>query len=141
MARKILRVQIVAEGRDIGKVFILTEMAASKAERWALKALSALVASGVDIPDNVASGGLAAVARMGIQAFGGIKWEDAEPLLEEMFGCVVYQPGANPDVTRPLIEDDIEEISTRIKLRTELFKLHMDFLNVVAQSIPESAPT
>lgn len=134
MARKVARLQITAEGRDTGKVFILTEMAASKAERWALKALSALVASGVDIPDDVAAMGLAAVARMGIQAFAGIDFERAEPLLAEMFTCVTIQPGKDSAVTRELIEDDIEEVSTRVKLRSELFKLHMDFLTVAASS-------
>ncbi len=137
--RKVLIVCIDAEGRDQGKKFVLTEMAAAQAERWALRALSALVASGVEIPDDVAKGGLAAVARMGIQAFGGIAWERAEPLLAEMFDCVQIQPGDNPAIVRKLVDDDIEEITTRFKLRMELFGLHMDFLKAVAQSIPASA--
>lgn len=142
MARKTVRVVIDAEGRDFGKIFILTEMSAAQAERWALRALSALVASGVEIPDDVAKMGLAAVARMGVQAFGGIDFAKMEPLLVEMFACVAIQPGTDPNIVRQqLVEEDIEEVATRIKLRAELFKLHMDFLKVAAQSTPAQATT
>jgi hypothetical protein len=128
MARKTLTYTVTDEGRDKGKVFILTEMAASQAERWALRALSALAASGVDVPDDIATAGLAGVARLGVQAFGGLPWEKAEPLIEEMFKCISILPDpAKPGVTRILIEDDIEEVTTRLKLRIELFKLHMSF--------------
>jgi hypothetical protein len=128
MARKTLTYTVTDEGRDKGKVFILTEMAASQAERWALRALSALAASGVEVPDDIATAGLAGVARLGVQAFGGLPWEKAEPLIEEMFKCISILPDpSKPSVTRVLIEDDIEEVTTRLKLRIELFKLHMSF--------------
>jgi hypothetical protein len=68
------------------------------------------------------------VARLGVQAFGGLPWEKAEPLIEEMFKCISILPDpSKPSVTRVLIEDDIEEVTTRLKLRIELFKLHMSF--------------
>lgn len=128
MPRKTLTYTVTDEGRDKGKVFILTEMPASQAERWALRALSALAASGVDVPDDIATAGLAGVARLGVQAFGGLPWEKAEPLIEEMFKCISILPDpTKPGVTRVLIEDDIEEVATRLKLRIELFKLHMSF--------------
>jgi hypothetical protein len=128
MPRKTLTYTVTDEGRDKGKVFILTEMPASQAERWALRALSALAASGVDVPDDIATAGLAGVARLGVQAFGGLPWEKAEPLIEEMFKCISILPDpSKPGVTRVLIEDDIEEVATRLKLRIELFKLHMSF--------------
>lgn len=133
MARKTLTYTVTDEGRDKGKLFILTEMPASQAERWALRALSALAASGIEIPDDIASAGLAGVARLGVQAFGGLPWEKAEPLIEEMFKCITIQPDpSKPSITRVLIEDDIEEVTTRLKLRIELFKLHMSFFPNVA---------
>lgn len=133
MARKILTIAIDADGRDRGKVFVLTEMPASQAERWALRALSALASSGVEIPDDIANAGLAGVARLGIQAFGGLPWDKAEPLIAEMFQCVAFQPDpTKPSVTRVLIEDDIEEVATRLKLRIELLKLHIGFFPSVA---------
>lgn len=135
MARKKAFYTVTDEGRDQGKIFVITEMPASQSERWALRAVSALAASGMEIPDDIASAGLAGVARLGVQAFGGLPWEKAEPLLNEMFGCIAIQPSAaHPNVVRPLIEDDIEEITTRLKLRLEWWKLHMDFFTTAALS-------
>jgi hypothetical protein len=135
MARKTLTYTVTDEGRDQGKVFILTEMAASQAERWALRALTALAASGMEIPDDIASAGLAGVARLGIQAIGGLPWDKAEPLLNEMFACITIQPDpARANINRPLIEDDIEEIATRLRLRVEWWKLHMGFFKDVVRS-------
>ena len=135
MARKTETVIIDAEGRDKGKVFVITEMPASKAEKWAARALLALGRSGVDVPDNIAASGLAGVVALGVRSFLGLRFEDAEPLLDEMFAsCVAIVPDPDrPTVTRgaggigALIEDDIEEVSTRIHLRTEVLELHTGF--------------
>lgn len=138
MARKVQSVKIDAEGRDMGKVFVLREMSASQGEEWALRALCALAASGIDVPDDIMNAGMAGVARMGLSAFGGLPWDLAKPLLAEMFSCVQIQPDASrPDVVRTLVEDDIEEIVTRIKLRAELLTLHMGFSWTAFQSKPE----
>lgn len=128
MARKVSDVPVTAPGRDHGKVFRLTEMPASQAEKWAAKAFLALARSGVAVPDDIASAGLAGIATLGIKAFGGMNFTDAEPLLDEMFRCVqrVIDP-ANPAFARGLVEDDIEEVATRVQLRMDLFKLHVDF--------------
>lgn len=128
MARKTTTVTIAAAGRDQGKVFFLREMPASQVERWAARALMAMVRSGAQISDEVANGGLAAFAAMGLRAFGSMPFEDAEPLLNEMFQCVQIIPDPNrPAVIRPLVESDIEEVETRLTLRMEVFKLHVDF--------------
>lgn len=137
MARKILNVTISDEGRDKDKVFVLTEMPASQAERWAARALFALMNSGVTIPDNIASTGLAGIAALGIKALGRLPFELAEPLLDEMFECVKIMP--NPEVTRALIEDDIEEMKTRIQLRKEIFNLHTSFFITAAPLTQVSA--
>ncbi|XPE68477.1 hypothetical protein ACNKHP_21825 [Shigella boydii] len=34
-------------------------------------------------------------------------------------------------IRRPLVEEDIEEIITRLNLRAEVFKLHVDFFATV----------
>lgn len=135
MARKTLTYTVADTGRDQGKVFIITEMPASLSEKWALRALSALASSGMEIPDDIVQSGLAGMAQIGVQAFGGLPWEKAEPLLDEMFRCIAIQPDPTiANVTRPLIEDDIEEIATRLKLRVEWWKLHMNFFMNVARS-------
>lgn len=128
MARKTQTVTIAAEGRDKGKVFVLTEMPASQAERWAARALLALGKSGVEIPDEAANAGMAAIAAAGIRAFASVSFDEAGPLLDEMMLCVQIQPDpAKPDVRRELIEDDIEEVMTRLLLRSEVVALHVGF--------------
>jgi flagellar motor component MotA len=80
------------------------------------------------------------MAEMGIKALVGLKWEVAEPLLAEMWSCVQIMPDpTKPHVIRNLIEEDIEEITTRIKLRAEVWKLHTGFLKAVVHSISEGS--
>ena len=114
--------------RDRGKVFHLREMSATQGERWAIRALQAAARAGVDIPEHVIAQGMAAVAAVGIRGLMASPFYELEPLLDEMFACITVKPDrANPDVSRALVEDDIEEIRTRITLRFEVLKLHTDF--------------
>ena len=140
MARKELTVTITDAGRDLGKAFLLREMSASRAESWAMRALLALAKSGIEIPDDIAAAGLAGVASLGIKAFGGMNYLDAEELMLEMMQCVSAIPDPfRPQVIRGLIEDDIEEVKTRLKLRMELFTLHTGFSLPGAPSISTPA--
>ncbi|MDH2051161.1 hypothetical protein [Achromobacter marplatensis] len=138
MARKQATVSISAEGRDKGKVFVLTELPAYEAEDWAGRALFALMNAGVEIPDNIAEAGLAGVAALGIKALTKLPYDSAKPLLDSMMKCVQIQP--SPSVVRPLVDDDIEEVATLLTLRKEILGLHMDFSMAVAQSISGSKP-
>jgi hypothetical protein len=130
--RKTKMVQITDEGRDKGKSFLLTEMPAAKAEKWAMRVLLLVAQSGADIPGG-ANSGMAGLAALGIQTIlGGMHFEAFEPLLDQMMTCVQIIPDLKqPDYFRPLIDDDvnadIEEITTRIKLRVEVFNLHVNF--------------
>jgi hypothetical protein len=133
MSRKSITLTISEEGRDKGKVFQITEMPASKAEKWALRALLALAKSGVEIPEDAMDSGVAALLGIGIKALLRVNFVDAEPLLDELFDCVKFVP--SQDITRILVEDDTEEIATRIKLRKEVIVLHMSFFTNVAPSI------
>lgn len=139
--RRTKTVVITAAGRDIGKQFALTEMPAVRAEKWAARFFLALAKSGVDIPDDIASAGLAGVAAVGFRLFGGMRIEEAEILLDEMFQCVkIIADPMRPEITtRALVDrggegDDIEEIATRVLLRKEVFGLHVDFSALVALS-------
>lgn len=126
--RKEATVVIDAEGRDKNKIFRLREMSASQAEAWGCRMMIALAKSGVEVPEGFFDMGMAGVAVMGIQALGGLSWDVAKPLLDEMMGCVQIQPGAShPNVVRALIEDDIEEVTSRLLLRDEVIKLHTGF--------------
>lgn len=142
MARNTSNFKVVDEGRDFGKTFVLTEMSASRAEAWATRALLALMAGGVDLPEGFERTGMAGIAQVGIKALAGLKYEVVQPLLDEMWTCVQLMPDqTKPHILRPLIEEDIEEIATRIKLRAEVWTLHTGFLKAVVHSISEQSPT
>lgn len=125
MARKVATITIDAKGRDTGKVFVLTELSPVASEKWATRALFAMLNAGVDIPENIAAAGLAGIAAMGIGALTKMPYESAEPLLDDMMQCIQIRP--SPTITRNLIDDDIEEVSTLLTLRKEIFNLHMSF--------------
>ena len=140
MARKKLTYTVTTEGRDKGKVFVLTEMPASQAEAWAARALFALMNAGVEIPENLADAGLAGLAMLGIHALAKLPYEAAKPLLDEMFQCVQIQPNpSNSNIVRKLVEDDIEEVATRLLLRKEILMLHVDFFTAGSGSTSASA--
>ena len=134
MARKTATVTIAEDGRDSGKTFFLREMPATQAEKWAIKALIALSKSGVDVPEDIAESGMAGIALIGLKALSGINFSDAEPLLDEMFQCIQLIPDPNrPQVMRGLIDDDIEEVRTRLQLRKEVLMLHINFFTAADQ--------
>ncbi len=131
------------EGRDKGKTFLLREMPAERAEKWGLRALAAAAKVGVDV-GSLPSGGMAGIAVIGIEALLKVNFSEAEPLLDELFTCVkIIRDPRHPDMTFALVEDDIEEIRTRLHLRVEVLRLHVDFLlgAEMSKSTPETAPT
>lgn len=141
MARKTLIYTVQDEGRDSGKVFLLTEMPSSKAERWAIRAFLAMAKGGIELPEGMEHQGFAGLAKVGLGLLLQIPYEMAEPLLDEMMECVQVIPNpSNRAVVRALIEDDIEEVATRIKIRKEVFGLHVNFSLAGAKSTSESVP-
>lgn len=130
--RKTATITIDDAGRDKGKVFVLTEMSAYQSENWAARAIFAMMNAGVDIPDNIAEAGLAGVAALGVKSLTKVSFEAAKPLLDEMLDCVTIQP--SPNVTRALVESDIEEVATLLRLRKEVLALHLDFFISAAAS-------
>ncbi|WP_454695599.1 hypothetical protein [Achromobacter aegrifaciens] len=130
---------ISAEGRDHGKVFLLTELSAYDAEEWAGRALFALMNAGVEIPDNIVEAGLAGVAAMGLKAIAKLPFDSAKPLLDRMMACVQIQP--SPNVTRELMSGDIEEVATMLTLRKKVLGLHLDFFAAATPSTSGSKST
>lgn len=121
------------DGRDSGKRFRITEMSAARAEEWAARSLFAVMSSGVHVPDDILAAGFAGVAAIGIKSLTKVSFDVAKPLFDEMMTCVQYEfePGRDGGA-RALIDDDIEEVSTRLKLRKAVLELHMDaFLGAV----------
>lgn len=133
--RKTKELVIEAPGRDQGKLFILTEMPALQAERWALKAVNGLARANVEIPDTVVGAGIVGVWVMGIKMLFAMDFSVCEELADEMLGCVVFRPDpGNPTFVRPIVgggalvvEGDVEEVTTLRLLREEVFRLHVGF--------------
>jgi hypothetical protein len=135
--RKTSTVTIAEDGRDKGKTFVVTEMPADQAERWAIRAILGLIQSGVKVPEETLHAGMAGVAALGIMALGAIRWDILEPLLSEMFECVQYRHAGtvNLQPILPGVASQIEEIKTRLALRMAIFDLHLGF------SVPVEPPT
>jgi hypothetical protein len=143
MGRKTKLVQIAdgspdekspAYNRDHGKTYLLTEMSATQGQRWAMRGLLALGRGNVEVPPDLANAGMAGWAIMGLQMISKLSFAEADSLLEELMGCVQVMPDpANPMVVRRLVESDVEEITTRVRLQKEVFALHGNFS--VAESL------
>ena len=129
------------KNRDATKAYSITEMPASQAERWAFRVFQALARSGADIPDHVAGAGMAGMAAVGLRALANTPYHEAAELMDEMFQCItIVRDKSHPDMTFPLMEEDIQEVSTRVLLRTEVFELHTGFsLAGVRQSLTKTA--
>lgn len=139
MARKTKMVTVTAEGRDHGRSYFLTEMPPRQSEKWATRALLAFAKTGhTDMPDDfretLQHAGMAGLAAIGIRAITSVDFEAAEPLMDEMMTCVMFVPDPSKidqmtkhPIVRPLIEDDIDEVSTLLLLRSEVMELHLGF--------------
>lgn len=139
MARKTKILAISAENRDRGKHFLLTEMSPVKAEKWATRALIAIARSGAaEMPEGfkeeLESAGMAGIAAIGVRALTTVAYDEAEPLLDEMMACAAFVPDTTKldqmtqqPIVRPIMPDDIEEVSTILMIRSEVIELHMGF--------------
>lgn len=127
--------------RDAGKYYLLTEMTAAKAEKWAARAFMTLSRSGVDVPPGIASLGIIGVFMVSFQAFRYASFVEIEPLMDEMMGCIQALPDpGNALKSRPLIDTDTEEIETRWELRREILELHAGFtIAELASMLADSA--
>lgn len=137
--RKTKEIKIETANRDQGKRFRITEISACAQERWATRAVMALLNSGLELPKGISaedlqgSSGLAKILGMGVKALSNVKYEYAEPLYAELLKCVEYLGIQGDTVSRPLTEETadevIEEVTTVLLLRKEVLKLHFDFLS------------
>lgn len=117
-------------GRDDGKMFLIDEMPAAQAEKWALRMFIALKGTSAAVPDDVARFGMVGVAIRGLNAFlaADVRFQDIEPLLDEMITCVrIVRDARHPEVATALMADDIEEVATRAWLRSEVLRIHTGF--------------
>lgn len=124
MARTVQTFTVEKSNRDQGKTFIITEMSARAAHKWATKAIFAVMNGGVEIPDDVAAMGMAGIAVLGLGALTGIPYAVAEPLLNELLECVQIKQEL---ATRALwMDDDFEEVTTIFDLQRLVLTMHIE---------------
>ena len=131
--RKSVRVTIDAEGRDHEKRFLITEMSALQAERWFMRVLAYMARLGISMPAMMRLTGMAALTEFNpTQMFA---WVDDDSLMSEIMACIQAWPADAPK-PRPLTWSasgpDIEEPATLIRLKMEVFALHVGFSSAVA---------
>jgi hypothetical protein len=87
---------------------------------------------------------MAGLTAAALSAFARSHFDEIQPLMAEMFTCiqVLPKPG-DTSIVRPLLDDDvnsdIEEVSTRIKLREEVLELHLGFFKAAVNWILTAA--
>jgi hypothetical protein len=126
--------------RDSGKKFLLTEMPALKAEKWARHAAAAVNRSDLDIREEIKQLGMLGFYLAGFQALAGGDIDQVDALMDQMLPLIHI---VEPKVTRPLTPDggDIEEVTTIIQLRKDLLELHMGFTLAELVQILKSSAT
>ena len=130
MARKTSTFVVSSEGRDKGKTFLLTEMAATKAEDWAIRVMLALGSANVEIPEGALQLGMAALAEIGLKKLFAVNAADIKPLLTELMECVEFVPNPQKPQIKlgyPMFESQVEEVSTLLMLKWQVLSLHLDF--------------
>ncbi len=124
-------------GRDDGRKFYIKEMGALKTEKWASKAIVALLSTGIDIPGLDESDGIEGLMKLDPKSIAnalltgmlkGLKYDVFEPLLDEMLSCMYYQSDLSKEMlTVENIDTYIEDVKTILTLRKEVITLHVGF--------------
>lgn len=131
--RKSVRVTIDADGRDHGKRYLITEMDALRAERWFMRVLAYLARVGISMPAMVSLTGMAALP--GFNPTQMFAWVDDDSLMGEVMACIQAWPPNAPQarhLTWSVTGPDIEEPITLLRLKMEVFALHVGFSSAVA---------
>lgn len=128
--------------RDGGKHFLISEMPAAAAEKWAFRMFIALKGSGSEIPESAQRLGMVGVMFAGFNTFlrADVDPDAIEPLLDQMMTCVKFirDPRAtdkttgDPIATDLVSDDDILDVKTRMWLRSEVLRVHTGFMLVEA---------
>lgn len=136
--RKTKEVTIETANRDKGKRFKITEMSVVAQEKWATKAVLAILNSGFELPEGTGledlqgAEGLIKVLKSSITALLKVKYELAQPLYDELLSCCDYLGVGNESISRRLTQETadevVEEMTTLLILRREALNLNYGFL-------------
>jgi len=133
MTRKTKELTITAEGRDHGKVFVITEPSSDTSERLAGRFWIMLMRAGAQIPKDQRQAGMAGVAMFLSSDISEVlpylNWDELEPLLDELMACVRYRHAPTHPLQAIMAGEScqIDEIATRFQLKMEAFELITGF--------------
>ncbi|MCX5614440.1 phage tail assembly chaperone [Bombella saccharophila] len=125
------------DGSDAGKCFVISRMSAFTADRWARNVVRSLARAGANTPREALQSGIAGLSGQSMALFGHMSDEDCDKAFQGLLDCVTIRrdPG-NPAVeAAPLIEADISDPNTLPALRTEAFRLNVDFFKAAIYQI------
>ena len=121
--------------RDNGKTFLVTEMSARQAERWADRAFLALAHSSIDLPAGIERSGMAGISQImtlladtqlpnasalmdemvasvrlasmttTARLVAHVQFPELAPLMDEILACVQFVWDVPKQMTRPLIDN------------------------------------
>lgn len=126
-----------AEGKDAGKCFVITRMSAFTADKWARNVVRALGRAGARTPREALQSGIAGLSGQSMALFSHMSDEDCDMAFSGLLDCVkIRRDPSNPSIEpAPLIEADITDANTLPELRTEAFRLNVDFFKAAIYQI------
>lgn len=130
MARRTKVLTIDADGRDKGKILVLTEKDADSGAKWATRAILAIGNTGMDLPDDALSMGFAGLAAIGVKALFRVSAPQLQPLLDELLTCVQLQSPNPAAGTQPIyagVNCQLEEVKTFLTIYMAVLDLHTGF--------------
>ena len=135
--RKTEIIKLVDDGKEL--TFRITQMPATKAERWANRAIFLLIGAGKDIKKDSNIDDV-------IKAIASVDYDKAEPLYNELIECCTYLPdgnanGAGIGCTQDTIDAQIVDPLNLYKLRLASAKLNFSFFMSALQSQDPKANT
>jgi hypothetical protein len=125
----------ITEGRDRGKKFKITEWPCIRSEHWILRAVFGLGKAGVEIPPEILQLGAAPTVYAIASQASRMPSRLGIRLADELMECVQR---VEEKLDRSLVENDIEDVTTRLRLKAEVLKLIFGFF--VRAASPSSAP-
>ena len=123
MTRK-TTVVTIKEGRDKGKSFRITEWPCTQIEDWILRAVFGLGKAGVEISPDILQAGAAPTAYVIASQAVKLPSRLGLKLAHELMECVQR---VEEKLDRSLVENDIEDVTTRLMLKGEVLKLTFGF--------------
>ena len=122
-------ITITFEGRDKGARFRIKEMPSIQAERWARRAVYAMIQGGfpMDRLNVDPDAGMAALAMVPIEALARMEPDMGDQLMDEMLRDCIKALRTDQSMEMDLLPGEPAELATLVYLRAKVVELHTGF--------------